>query len=435
MYTKTFVDGRTFSWVGVDSLSQGLPNTGQVTVPFGGTRQGERVPNWRARIRQCSNATGVYYLDRLSLESAKPGSVLCTMHETVWPFRDRAHSFNGYRFDSIDPSPHLFSSESKAEAMALARTYKNLRAHHSQMNGQTFVGEFKDVVHMLRHPAKGILDATNRYLDQLVKHGWKKAAQWQGKNRRQFMRNMGSAYLEWSFGVKPLIEDTKSIAESIARWNFEPEQSPRTRITGKGLEEAQTVNAGLTDATTGTWILISSSTRVNSSVGVKYVCGVTSRIQAAFGSVDRLAELMGFTPENFVPALYEVCPWSWLLDYFTNIGDIVEAACTNTTDVAWISRTVRYSTRSEYTSGINASRLTASADANQFAITSLLSENDGGRCVFNRVTLSRSSPASLGIPSLVLEHPFGKLGKVLNLAGVLFQRVPDVASQWKARRP
>jgi len=51
------------------------------------------------------------------------------------------------------------------------------------------------------------------------------------------------------------------------------------------------------------------------------------------------ASKFGFTPDNFVPDLYEIIPLSWVIDYFTNLGDVINAYSTLSRSIAWMSLT------------------------------------------------------------------------------------------------
>jgi hypothetical protein len=53
------------------------------------------------------------------------------------------------------------------------------------------------------------------------------------------------------------------------------------------------------------------------------------------------AALFGFTPSEFIPTAWELLPWSFLIDYFTNIGDILSSAVTQTAPVNFVNKTVR----------------------------------------------------------------------------------------------
>jgi hypothetical protein len=55
------------------------------------------------------------------------------------------------------------------------------------------------------------------------------------------------------------------------------------------------------------------------------------------------AELLGYDPASFLPTVWELIPYSFLIDYFTNIGEIIEGWSSLLTRLAWCNRTVRRS--------------------------------------------------------------------------------------------
>jgi len=52
--------------------------------------------------------------------------------------------------------------------------------------------------------------------------------------------------------------------------------------------------------------------------------------------------LFGFQPSEFLPTAWELLPWSFLADYFSNIGDCLTAwsTVTDKVEVAYINRTI-----------------------------------------------------------------------------------------------
>lgn len=80
-------------------------------------------------------------------------------------------------------------------------------------------------------------------------------------------------------------------------------------------------------------------------------CDWTS--SAAFGSAERLIELSGFRPDRFVPTLYELLPWSWLVDYVSNLGTVIDSSCQAQHMVKFVVRSQKLeNTRTVVTYGV-----------------------------------------------------------------------------------
>ena len=68
---------------------------------------------------------------------------------------------------------------------------------------------------------------------------------------------------------------------------------------------------------------------------VKLTGCVKRQVQAP--QVDALSHF-GFTPSEFIPTAWELLPWSFLIDYFVNIGDVIQANIVSLSDLAWANR-------------------------------------------------------------------------------------------------
>jgi hypothetical protein len=51
---------------------------------------------------------------------------------------------------------------------------------------------------------------------------------------------------------------------------------------------------------------------------------------------------VGFDVSNWLPTVWELIPYSFLVDYFVNIGEIVSAATLNSSSVLWTNKTVTH---------------------------------------------------------------------------------------------
>jgi hypothetical protein len=156
----------------------------------------------------------------------------------------------------------------------------------------------------------------------------------------------------------------------------------------------------------------------------QYVVGLSGDVRADFGSNDRLLELLGLEPRNIPLAIWEAVPWSWLVDYGTNVQQILAAGATITSRVKWIVLT-------EVTQTVQSSETSAvpSYDPGTYLLTSFRSdvppkaEDRGVKMI--RTTLSRTLPTTLGVPPLYFKSPMGDLKKMANLLAIAVTRSRD----------
>jgi hypothetical protein len=130
--------------------------------------------------------------------------------------------------------------------------------------------------------------------------------------------------------------------------------------------------------------------------------------------VDKL-RVFGLSPEEFVPTVWELLPWSFLVDYFTNIGDILEAGATDTSTVAWIEQAT-----------IRSRILEANMDENVDFMRSLLGpellflDSSYGELTYRVRSVSRVAAPVLNVPSFALEVPGSEM-KELNMLALFTQ--------------
>jgi len=130
--------------------------------------------------------------------------------------------------------------------------------------------------------------------------------------------------------MAPAIADTIAIAESLNRL-MDTEQRTRVHGFGRGNDSTQPVLFTQDDGQFSSRISYVDTTVKT----VKFTAGVLGNMQWPEGSLKRLRDLAGFTPEEFIPSLYELVPWSFLADYFTNLGGVVRGNYTRCDTVIW----------------------------------------------------------------------------------------------------
>jgi len=162
------------------------------------------------------------------------------------------------------------------------------------------------------------------------------------RDGKMILEKVGGEFLNYQFGVAPTISDVKSILNTVSQadklWKQYLRDSgrlvrrrmvmdPVTTTTTSLYKEASTLNAP-----------IGTSTRYWSSVGpIVLTETITTKrwVSAAFlyyvaeeslsgldGWLERANYLYGWKPSP--SAVYNLTAWSWLLDWFTNAGDVYD---------------------------------------------------------------------------------------------------------------
>jgi hypothetical protein len=156
-------------------------------------------------------------------------------------------------------------------------------------------------------------------------------------------RAVGDQYLNYSFGWRPFLSDLEKIADFDNNLKNAMAQLRRDHgrtIRRGGLIESDTTSSAPYEESGGAFGFLdvpwASAGGTRADRGYKTVTTVTSWrcwFSAGFvyhlpreddpNSMDRLRTYLkggGISPS----VVWELTPWSWLADYFTNIGDVLE---------------------------------------------------------------------------------------------------------------
>jgi hypothetical protein len=301
------------------------------TFSYATTVSGGINPGYKQAIASGLSATTTLSVDARELEiregtafasySSAPGFKTNATLDGLFPFTP-APTWNVPSFNSI------------AESRAVATLYRKIRETHNQFLGGVFVGEIRETVRLIVHPIGSFTKLTLNYLDnqkRLIS-----ATRKSGRGRKSLKANLSDNYLKWTFGVVPLMSDIADISKTLQRSISDP---PRVRFVAKGSYESGTSTV-LAPISTGN--IVCSRSEVNATrSSVKYYGAfkVMDNEKAISSRIERIRILSGFTLRDFVPTVWNLLPYSFVADYFINIGDVLEAATTDTSKIAWLART------------------------------------------------------------------------------------------------
>jgi hypothetical protein len=255
---------------------------------------------------------------------------------------------------------------------------------------------------MLRNPAVGLRNLSKSWLDTLAKR--KKA------NPKGWVKDISGAWLEHSFGWTPLLKD---IEDGMKAWNRLFDLERVHPFNGFGNE---TTDRGVTFGaqSAGLTHTIIKHTRLDTSTRiVKYRGFVKATAKA--GPRAQL-ELFGFTPSEFLPTAWELLPWSFLVDYFANIGEIISAGVTDTSGVAWVNRSEVAIYEVRIFSSLDVDKIKANLGTDDMVFT----ESRPSLIRWQRRKVSRGANIQLTPPSLTFSLP-GSNKQLANMAALLGQ--------------
>lgn len=305
------------------------------------------------------------------------------------------------RFSQTDVQVPQHVTVSDPSNRALVDFYKKARNRQRTLSGGVVVGELLQTLRMIRRPAYSLRKGLEAYLAKL-----KKAKR---KYRRPSDRKkvLADTWLEYSFGWAPLIGDTKDAFEALVRlYEGRPEMAyVRGFAASEGSQAFPT-----SIKTAGSYLRwFEEKTRKTQRV-VEYYGQVKTW---ASGSVGKTS-LFGFDiRRDFAPTAWELVPWSFLVDYFSNVGEVIEAASFVRSDIAWMSKRDRTTTQT-----IIHGRWDPTAGSTLATTTKRRTGSSGnpgsGTQSYETIVRSNAVPT---IPSLEFEISLGPQ-KFLNLAAL-----------------
>lgn len=392
-----------------------MSTTTSRTVTVVRTRDGVSNPRWREQIRNGQNATTTLTGVWDSCEAGNVGHAHFYGRASNGNYIEMWHDGSyGVCQTAWSPTiPSFTLSTTTAQNRASAKFYKKLRSEAVQMSGPTFLGELRETARMLRHPASALWSKNKGYLDRLTKE--------KRRNPKSWMQAAGGLWLEHAFGWTPLLNDCRDIVQAFHRLN-EPRFArgvvgsyKDSRDTSSTLASPHNLSGPTQLAPSQFWGRF-RSTRQEWCV-VKYkgalkaqTDGWTPWSRESFG-------LFGFTPDEFIPTAWELLPWSFLADYFANIGDILTCAVTDTSRIMFACQTIVRWT------GIHSQFIFDWPRTMQaFSGYPLDVTYDGDPCPiqYSRKTVSRGATSGVPLPRFQLSWDLGD-GQLGNIAALLTQ--------------
>lgn len=307
--------------------------SGKSVIVTGRRRSGTENPQWREMIRLGLNATTGLSAQEFSVLPVKCHAYVVIDGKKASPFGLYItcdewcnQQYWGYPAVATSIDPTIFAS---TDSRARERFLKKYRAARTAFQSGVFAGELLETVRMLMSPAKSLRRGVNDYY-RTVKHRLKKR---KGKppKTRDLNKIVGDTWLEYVFGWRPAIRDVQDAASLICA---RPERY-RERIVAWEVYDwyDEPIRVFRSGDSIGYPYWYEYHQQQN-LVKVVYRGGA----DLVLGTPD-FPEQLGLSWSNLLPTVWELIPYSFLVDYFTSIGSVIEGFSTGTVLLSYGCRT------------------------------------------------------------------------------------------------
>lgn len=293
-------------------------------------RDGNNNPKWRDQVRRHVSATTSLTAERYTFKGG--------YGEHYGAYKDSRKNLKemlviGCVIPMSDAKQTFSAFGDTAENQARTKFYKGLKNTQTAFNGGTFIGELGESLRMLKKPGM----ALRRGLDDYMKDVKKRASG--KKSKKALSRAVAGTWLEHAFGWTPFISDVKSAGDALNK-RLDRYDASYSKVTGTGLEEMSSCPTTWATSTSGEGFIERRWRAFHINVkSVRYKAEWKN--EAVVNNVRANVRLFGVDWRDIVPTAWELIPYSFLVDYFTNIGDVLTALSTRKDDLAWCVRTER----------------------------------------------------------------------------------------------
>lgn len=321
-------------------------------------RNSVRNPFFKQLISSRGNATTPFYADT-QFAKLTPGY-------TQFVFKD-----DGLRRTAtkgITPGPYTVSvatltggdfiaMEREAVAQAVTSFNRSVAEFRTPFAGQAFSGELKETLELIRHPFRETINLTEQFVKAIT------GGKWKAKDINNFKRAWGShrynkaafedlpsamsdLWLQYSFAVAPTVHD---IGELLVLASTQGLKQQHDEVKGFGKSERSYSSSTVTDSGIGLpglrVVTIESSVMniIRGGLTAEFLTDIRNGDNAYLNSLNDIYTLPG--------TAWELIPGSWLVDYFANIGGILNSLIQYESDLSWVSNSIvkRYEVTTVYT--------------------------------------------------------------------------------------
>lgn len=222
------------------------------------------------------------------------------------------------------PSPIV---DPYADYRAASKLLGSVISAQNSWRGGNFIAEFAETVNMLAHPVKSLYSHTWSFVGRVGR--LKKIYR---RDPVRYGRLLGGAWLAYAFGIKPLVDDISDAQAAVTAMATSVGSFDTLPIKGYGTAEEAT------HAFIGALVPLCTFAKFNEDRIIKSAVKYYGAIRASPAGFPQIATNFGVGFTDILPAVWEAVPWSFLVDYFANVGEMLDSAKLATVNLAWLNK-------------------------------------------------------------------------------------------------
>lgn len=286
-----------------------------VTYPYVNTRSTQNLgdnsimrvsdPNWKVKVAKHMDAVNPYSVVK---HEGRPFRISGrAMIKVSGP--SRYLDTTGFAVDCFVGTVAAWDDPSTQD-LALKKLKKKLSDNIGMFNAVVPVVELREI-------RKGIISLIDSAHDVASRLGLKLNGR--RLSPKTLRRAIAEAWLQWSFGIKPLLSDIRNANEAISTFLTSSDHRVRLQAGSSITRNVSLVNPSMVGLY-GT--SVTAFVQGTETLFYKYVGAFDLKVKS---SNDYSAEnVFGLEPSSILTTLYELTPYSWLIDYFTSLGDYLD---------------------------------------------------------------------------------------------------------------
>jgi len=290
-----------YSFYGIE-VKGALPADSYATV----SKTGQKVPGWQNLIKKGIAASSPYDLQFANLK--QPGWIDVKAIK-LGTSGDYARYYGWYSDSPQAPS----SEDTLCRDIALIKIKKKMQSDRA--DAEVMANMLQDV-YEFKKTIFGTLDS----IEDLLKKISTRLSRTRSRGARSgLIENIADLWLEFAFGINPTIKDMQELAEAIDKMIHRKDSIKRFQASH--YIDTQGGTSRTIVAPFG-GLRLQYQENVARTISYKYIAGVKYNI---FSAVDygAIARNLHFMPTDIIPTLWELLPWSWVIDYFATVGDVI----------------------------------------------------------------------------------------------------------------